>query len=63
MKRRIYHVLLIASDYDTFILEGDGRVDEQIFIEYVSLSLRYPPQFFIVNSSEAGLPDPGRGKY
>jgi CheY-like chemotaxis protein len=52
MKRRIYHVLLIASDYDTFILEGDGRVDEQIFIEYVSLSLRYPPQFFIVNSSE-----------
>lgn len=52
MKKRIYHVLLIASDYDTFILEGDGRVDEQIFIEYVSLSLRYPPQFFIVNSSE-----------
>lgn len=52
MKRRIYHVLLIASDYDTFILEGDGRVDEQIFIEYVSLSLRYPPQFFIANSSE-----------
>lgn len=52
MKKRIYHVLLIASEYDTFILEGDGRVDEQIFIEYVSLSLRYPPQFFIVNSSE-----------
>jgi len=52
MRKRIYHVLLIASDYDTFILEGDGRVDEQIFIEYVALSLRYPPQFFIVNSSE-----------
>jgi CheY-like chemotaxis protein len=55
MKKRIYHVLLIASDYDTFILEGDGRIDEQIFIEYVSLSLRYPPQFFIVNSSEQAL--------
>lgn len=52
MKKRIYHVLLIASEYDTFILEGDGRVDEQIFVEYVSLSLRYPPQFFIVNSAE-----------
>jgi len=52
MKKRIYHVLLIASDYDRFILEGDGRVDEQIFIEYFSLNLRYPPQFFIVNSSE-----------
>ncbi len=52
MKKRIYNVLLIASDYDTFILEGDGRVDEQIFNEYTALSLRYPPQFVIVNTPE-----------
>lgn len=45
MRKRIYHVLLIASNYDTFILEDDGRIDEQIFNEYVSLNLRYPPQF------------------
>jgi len=50
MKRRIYHVLLISSAYDAFILEGDGRIDEQIFNEYVSLNLRYPPQFIIVHS-------------
>lgn len=51
MKKRIYHVLLIASEYDIFILEGDGRIDEQIFNEYVSLNLRYPPQFLIASSS------------
>ncbi|HSW67739.1 MAG TPA: PEP/pyruvate-binding domain-containing protein [Bacteroidales bacterium] len=52
MKKRIYNILLIASEYDRFILEGDGRVDEQIFHEYVSLSLRYPPQFFVVNTPQ-----------
>lgn len=55
MKKRIYHVLLIASNYDSFVLEGDGRIDEQIFIEYVSLSLRYPPQFIQVSSEKEAL--------
>lgn len=45
MNKRIYNVLLIASQYDMFILEDDGRVDEQIFNEYTSLNLRYPPRF------------------
>jgi len=52
MKKRIYHVLLVSSAYDAFILEGDGRIDEQIFNEYVSLNLRYPPQFIITHSEE-----------
>ncbi|MEA3504884.1 MAG: PEP/pyruvate-binding domain-containing protein, partial [Bacteroidota bacterium] len=52
MKNRIYHVLLISSNYDSFILEDDGRIDEQIFNEYVSLNLRYPPQFIQVDSEE-----------
>jgi CheY-like chemotaxis protein len=55
MKKRIYHVLLIASNYDSFVLEGDGRIDEQIFNEYVSLSLRYPPQFIQVSSENEAL--------
>ncbi|MFO7615551.1 MAG: response regulator, partial [Bacteroidales bacterium] len=50
MRRRIYHVLLISSAYDAFVLEDDGRIDEQIFIEYVSLNLRYPPQFILASS-------------
>lgn len=52
MKKRIYHVLLIASNYDTFMLEDDGRIDEQIFNEYVSLNLRYPPQFIQASTKE-----------
>lgn len=52
MRKRIYQALLITSAYDAFILEGDGRIDEQIFNEYVSLNLRYPPQFFQVTSTE-----------
>jgi CheY-like chemotaxis protein len=52
MKRRIYQVLLISSTYDAFMLEEDGRIDEQLFMEYVSLNLRYPPQFIKVTSEQ-----------
>jgi len=55
MRRRIYHVLLISSSYDAFMLEDDGRIDEQIFQEYVSLSLRYPPQFILAASESSAL--------
>lgn len=55
MKKRIYNVLLIASNYDSFVLEGDGRIDEQIFNEYVSLSLRYPPQFIQVPTEQEAM--------
>ncbi|MBN1340375.1 MAG: phosphoenolpyruvate synthase [Bacteroidales bacterium] len=55
MRKRIYHVLLISSAYDAFMLEDDGRIDEQIFNEYVSLNLRYPPQFILVSNEEEAL--------
>src|SRR5512133_2567513 len=45
MQKRIHRVLLICSNYDNYMLEEDGRIDEQIFNEYVSLNLRYPPTF------------------
>jgi len=45
MQKRIHRVLLICSNYDNYMLEEDGRIDEQIFNEYVSLNLRYPPIF------------------
>ena len=41
--------------YDSFMLEDDGRVDEQIFNEYTSLSLRYPPRFTQVTTEEEAL--------
>lgn len=52
MRHRIYNVLLYASKYDAFVLEEDGRVDEQIFNEYISLNLRYPPRFTLVANEE-----------
>ena len=52
MRKRIYKVLLICSNYDSFLLEEDGRIDEQIFIEYVGLNLRYPPTFIQANNSQ-----------
>ena len=44
MQKRVYNVLLIASTYDAFIMEEDGRVEEQIYFEYVSLNLSSPPR-------------------
>lgn len=55
MTKRIFNVLLIASRYDAFMLEDDGRVDELIFNEYTSLNLRYPPRFFQVTSEEEAM--------
>lgn len=52
MRHRIYNVLLYASKYDAFILEEDGRIDEQLFNEYTALNLRYPPRFTLVSSPE-----------
>lgn len=51
MKRRILNVLLICSKYDAFLLEEDGRIEEQIFDEYTKLNLRYPPKFIQVTSA------------
>jgi len=45
MQRRIFNVLLIASPYDIFMLEEDGRVEEQVYFEYVNLNLSSPPRF------------------
>ncbi len=50
MKSRIYNILLVASKYDAFMLEEDGRIDEQIFNEYTSLNLRYAPRFTLASN-------------
>ena len=55
MNKRILNVLLIATRYDAFMLEDDGRIDEQVFNEYTSLSLRYPPRFTQVTTEEEAL--------
>lgn len=55
MQNRIHRVLIICSNYDNYMLEEDGRIDEQIFNEYVSLSLRHPPVFIQTDNAEDAL--------
>lgn len=55
MQRRIFNVLLISSHYDAFMLEEDGRVEEQIFFEYMSLNLSSPPRVTQANDYATAL--------
>lgn len=55
MQRRIFNVLLIASRYDAFMLEEDGRVEEQLYFEYVSLNLSSPPRVTRVSTFDDAL--------
>lgn len=49
MQCRIFNVLLIASPYDAFMMEDDGRVEEQLYFEYVALNLSSPPRVTLVS--------------
>jgi CheY-like chemotaxis protein len=51
MEKRVADILLVCSPYDKFMLEEDGRIDELLFQEYVSLNLRYPPKFTQVSTA------------
>jgi CheY-like chemotaxis protein len=44
MPRHIYKVVLICSEYDQFLIEEDGRVEEELFREYTQLGLSNPPK-------------------
>ncbi len=52
MQKRVADILLVCSPYDKFMLEEDGRIDELLFQEYVSLNLRYPPKFTQASSAK-----------
>jgi hypothetical protein len=55
MQNRINKVLIVCSNYDYYMLEEDGRIDELIFNEYTSLNLRYPPSFIHANSAKRAV--------
>src|SRR5690554_8078285 len=63
MNKRIYNILIITSRYDMFILEDDGRVDEQIFNEYTSLNLRFPPRLTQVSNNKEALAELKQNHY
>ena len=55
MQHRIFNVLLIASPYDAFMMEEDGRVEEQLYNEYVALNLSSPPRVTKVSTMAEAL--------
>ena len=55
MQQRIFNVLLVASPYDAFMMEEDGRIEEQLYFEYVALNLSSPPRVTQVSTVEEAL--------
>ncbi len=55
MVRRIRKILLICNHYDSFSLEEDGRLDEQIVQEYSELNLSNPPSIARVETTVEAL--------
>ncbi len=55
MQNRINKILIVCSNYDFYMLEEDGRIDERIFNEYTNLNLRYPPSFVHAISAKRAI--------
>ena len=55
MLKHVYNVLLICSDYDRFMLEEDGRVEEELYQEYTALGLSNPPKITHTDNEETAL--------
>lgn len=55
MQRRIFNVLLVASPYDAFMMEEDGRIEEQLYFEYVALNLSSPPRVTRVSTIDEAI--------
>jgi len=55
MLYRIHEILLVASPYDAFILEEDGRLTQQILYEYLGMNLSYAPRVWHADNATAGL--------
>ncbi|NLH50368.1 MAG: histidine kinase [Myxococcales bacterium] len=55
MPHRVREVLLVSSLYDAFILQEDGHLTEQVFLEYKSLALSSAPRFTHVRTGEEAI--------
>ncbi len=55
MQWRVREVLLVASLYDSFVVEADGILNEQIYGEYNKLNLNNVPRVTSAYTDEAAL--------
>ncbi len=62
MSVRIKRILLVCNNYDSFVLNEDGRIDVQIAQEYQELNLSNPPAIVRVDSKEDALKQVEQGE-
>ncbi len=55
MTRRIRRILLVCNNYDSFLLEEDGHIEELISQEYAELNLSNPPSILRAESTVEAL--------
>lgn len=55
MLYRVHEILLVASPYDAFILEEDGRLTEQILNEYIAMNFYQSPRLWRVETGQSAL--------
>lgn len=55
MSFRIREVLLVASDYDSYILEEDGQLAESLDVEFYQLKLSWAPRIITASNADIAL--------
>jgi CheY-like chemotaxis protein len=55
MRRRVRHILLVSSLYDSFILSEDGHINETLLRQYVDLKLHENPDLIRVGNGADAL--------
>jgi CheY-like chemotaxis protein len=55
MRHRVQEILLVASLYDSFILEEDGQLNELLLSKFLDLNLRHAPQLTRVSTGAEAL--------
>lgn len=63
MPHRIHEILLVASEYDAFILEEDGHLTEQILTEYIGMNFNYAPRVTRVSTALETMDAMGKKKF
>ncbi len=55
MRKRVIEILLVSSIYDSFILEEDARLSDQIYEEFHNLNLRTLPHISRASSASQAI--------
>ena len=63
MRYRVREILLVASLYDSFVLESDGALSEQIYGEFYKLNLTTAPRVSCAYTPESAMEMYGSGGY